>query len=217
MRVKTSFQRSRVLLMAARRTDHSPRLKSEGVILAAHPSGDADLVLRVLLKSEGKVSLLAKHARRSKKQYSGNFDLFDKGTFEYRPMQGKLMPLGSFVPTGSYPGLRTDLDKLTCASVLCECFDLLLREESGDGSEVFELFDLGVKAVEEAGDLKGMLKALYLTLAQLLRFTGFRHPPDDDVPSVRNLLSLLSLAEEHASFRLRTRGMVGELLKRLER
>ena len=45
--------------------------QTEGVVIRSHPSGESDLVLKILTPELGKIALFVKHARSSKKRYAG--------------------------------------------------------------------------------------------------------------------------------------------------
>jgi DNA repair protein RecO (recombination protein O) len=192
----------------------SPPRRSEGIVILTYASGEADLVLRVVTTHGGKVSLIAKHARRSKRAFGGNLELFDRGTFDYRRASPLILgTLSGFTPSKGYRRLREDIDKVVAASALCECVDILVKDESGDGAELFDLVALGLSAMDEATSTKELLKGLNLSLGHLLKMTGFHLSVE--TPGTKSLTRLLDYTEEYGNVRMRTRQPLLDLVQRL--
>ena len=187
----------------------------EGVVIRSFPSGESDLVLRVISSSCGKISLLAKHARKSRKRFGASFDLFDRGLFEIKRGSGNLATVVNFSPQPSLMALRDDLDKFSIGSLLCECFDMLVHEDIAEAEEIFEILSMGFQALAEATDLKQSLRTLFITLASLLRISGFMGGEIDPKPSSKNLLRLLQIVEGCAEKKLICAADVLELVEKL--
>ena len=170
-------------------------IKVNGIILRAYPSAEADLVLRVLSKENGKLSLLAKHARKSKRRFGSGLDVFDRGLFTIAQGGTGLFMLNAFEPERSLNKLREDLDKLVAASCLSECFDLLVKEGNGDEEEIYSLFTLAINAVHDASSRREILKASYVGLSQLLQLLGFIDDELAEAPSINNFTKLLTKIE----------------------
>lgn len=187
----------------------------EGIIIRAFPSGESDLVLRVIGRHEGKVSLLAKHARTSKRRYGSRLDLFDRGVFEVKKGRGSLTLVDKFSPSPAFKNLRDDLARLTIASVLCESFDYLLLEGAGDGDEVYELFNSGLEALDQTRTLKESLRACHTILGNLLSLAGFLDQSQQPEPSAKNLFRLLSHLETCAEKELQSKATLIELVESL--
>src|SRR5262245_38030745 len=145
-----------------------PSWESDGVVMRAYPYADSDLVLRILSKELGKISALAKGSRSNRRKNHYSFDVFDRGRFQLHQGRGSLLLIHSFTPGPAFRSVRTDLDKLSLSSLICEAFDLLIKEGAGDNESVFNTLNLSLEAVEEAKDLREALKASYFSLSNLL-------------------------------------------------
>lgn len=188
----------------------------DGVVIRAYPYGEADLVLRILSPTEGKLSLLARHSRKSRRRFSSSFDLFDRGTFEIRRGNGSLATVTSFSSHPYLAALRSDLDRCTLGMLLCECVDLLTHEGMSETELIYEAFNLGLEGLSEAGSLKEGLRAVFLALAGLLKVSGLLELAAEPGPSLKNLLKLLDRIEQAAEKRLSCREATTQLLHRLD-
>ena len=188
----------------------------EGIVIRVFPSRDSDLVLKVVGKGLGKVSLLAKHARRSKKRFSSSFDLFDRGRFEIKKGRGSLLLVDSFTPSSSFKNVRSDLSKLVGASFICEVFDVLVKEEAEDSADLFDILNLCLDAVEESKELKETLRALYIATGSLLQICGFSSETSK-TPSKKAFLRLIEIVEGVVERKLATKEALVELMTTLRR
>lgn len=189
----------------------------EGIIIRAFPSGESDLVLRVVSRGEGKVSVLAKHARKSKKRFGSRLDLFDRGLFEIRVGRGSLPVVEKFSPGPGLKNLREDLARITIASALCESFDALLLEGAGDGDDLFSLLGSGLERLNDSQTLKESLRACYETLSNLLALSGFLDSTLAEAPSAHALIRLMAHIEECAEKELQSKASLLALLDDLRR
>jgi DNA repair protein RecO (recombination protein O) len=189
----------------------------EGIVIRVYPSGDSDLVLRIITRERGKLSAIAKHARKSRKRFSSGFDIFDRGTFELREGRGSLATVSSFIPQSSFHRLRAELDKLTAASVACECFDLLIKDETRGEEDYYEIINLGLKAIEDASDLREILRSVYALMIGVMNFSGNLPEDFDPQPSAHNLTRLVALLERVSEKELSSRNYLFELVNRLRK
>ena len=172
----------------------------EAIIIRAYPSGESDLVLRLIGNSHGKLSVLAKHARKSKKRFGSRLDVFDRGVFELKTGKGSLQVVENFTPIPAFRHLRDDLSRLTIASVICECFDLLLLEGAEDGDEAYALLSTSLEQLDTSQTLRESLRLCYSALAELLSRSGFWDITTQPEPSAKSLFQLLQHLE-HCSER----------------
>jgi len=181
-----------------------------------HPSGEADLVLRVVRAEGDKVSLLAKNARRSKKRFGSSFDLFDRGRFEVNRGRGALSLVQSFIPGPAWRTVRNDLDRYIAASVLCEVADHLLPEGvEPEGPASHQTVQDTLQAIEDGRDTKEALRALYLGVANLLSIAGFLDQTLTQTPSAHYLRHLLDNVEGVTERKLRSRESLEQTLHTL--
>ena len=185
---------------------------AEGIVIRLYPSREADLVLKVISPRYGKITFLAKHARRSKKRFGTTFDLFDKGVFTLASGKGSMLLVDSFAPSIGYRKIRDDLTKISAGSLVCEAADLLTQENEGENIELFHTLDLTLRAIDDSLDVKQTLRALYLGLGTLLSTAGFGVTNADEAPSARRLVQLLQQVEESTGRRLESKGPILDIL-----
>jgi DNA repair protein RecO len=170
---------------------------------------------QILTPTIGKVSVIARHARGSKKRFPSSLDLFDRGTARLAREKSGAISIKEFTPSHSLQKLRTNLDKLTLASLLCECFELVIQENTGeDSTRLFELLDLSLNAIDEALDVKTMLRATLVALVSLTQAEGIidlsQHPPGSAV-----LNATLNAIERFCERKLLTRSSVNMIISKL--
>lgn len=187
------------------------------IVLRARPYRDSDLMAQLLTPSLGKISVIGRHARGSKKRFPSSLDLFDRGIARIGRERSRGLSIKEFTPSHSLIKLRGDLDKLTLASLLCESFDLVIQEHSGESRrELFEVLDLALNAIEEAGEVRTSLRASVVALGSLVTLEGIAnlssHPPGS-----RMLNATLDAIENFSERRLLTRPSVEPILNRLSK
>lgn len=92
----------------------------EGVVLAVRNWGDAHRIVEVLSAEEGRIGLLARGARASRRRFAGALDLFVSLRLETRT-RGELWSLEAADVRTPRLGIRSSLDALQRASLLAEC------------------------------------------------------------------------------------------------
>lgn len=193
-----------------------PEEPVEGIVLRTFPSRDSDLVLRILTTTHGKLPALAKSARRQTKKFSQNFDVFDRGIFSLKVGRGSLPIVESFAVRPGFKSLRTNLHKLSAASVICEAFDVLMPEYGHEEGGFYEILSATLDAIDQGPELKVVLRACYEGLLALLTRSGYVDPEKEPPPSARALLDLISRAEGFAERQLVSKVMLWEALGALK-
>jgi len=193
------------------------RISSErGIVIRAFPYGESDLILRILGEHSGKVSAIAKGARKSRKRFSGSFDLFDFGMFELKEGKSELYFLQKYTAHKGFNSVRSNWDKLTTASIVCEAFDMLIKEDMGDEVTVFDGLYQGLGAIDKAGSSKEVLKYCHTTLRDLLSYSGFLSA-QAIAPSAKNLLRLIKQIESFSEREMQSRKALLMLLSSLRK
>lgn len=189
----------------------------DGIVIRSQAAGDADLILTVLCEIEGKRSFMAKQARKSRKRFGSSFDIFDTGRFEIKQGRGNLPLVTSYIPASSFRGLRDNLDRLMLASLLCEAFDALLLEESPGEEPFHALLIATLQALNDSGDVRGMLRSSYECIATLLELCGYLERSQLAAPSARGFIQLIQSTEQYAERKLRTKAGVIDIMKQFSR
>jgi DNA repair protein RecO len=185
------------------------------IVLRARPYRDHDLMAQILTPTLGKISAIGRHARGSKKRFPSSLDIFDRGTARIGRERKGALCIKEFTPAHSLTKLRGDLDKLTLASLLCESFDLVVQEHSGDTyPKLFEVLDLALNAIEEAPDVRQALRATLVALNSLVSLEGIADL-SAQTPGSRMLNCALNAIENFAERQLLTRSSVTGIIARL--
>jgi recombinational DNA repair protein (RecF pathway) len=184
-----------------------------GIVLRSRPFRDSDLMAQLLTPTLGKVSVIGRHARGSKKRFPSSLDVFDRGVARLSREKSGALCVKEFTPSHSLVKLRANLDKLTLASLLCESFDVVLQEDTGeDSSEVFEILDLSLNAIDESTELRIALRATLVALTSLTKREGIidlsNHPPGS-----RALNAILDSIERFSERKLMTRSTLAQIMK----
>jgi DNA repair protein RecO (recombination protein O) len=96
-----------------------PRTIGEAIVVRVVDYAEADRVATLLLRSQGKVSALARGARRSRKRYGG-LELFACGEATLREGRGELWALEDFDVARGFPHLPLEVSRVAQAAYACE-------------------------------------------------------------------------------------------------
>ena len=103
-------------------------VKTEAIVLRSYKYGESDLILTLLGRSTGKISVIAKGARKTKSRMRGTLQLFSIG--DYLLYRGKSLYTVTQCETREpFVILREDLSKFAYASYCTEIVRELLPEE----------------------------------------------------------------------------------------
>ncbi len=121
-----------------------PVYTATGLVLHRINLGETDKILTLYTRERGKLSAVAKGARRVTSRFSGATELFTVSRLLLAT--GKSLDIVTQCEIAeSFPGLRADLPRLVRATYFCELLDRLTLEHDATASE--ELFDLTVSAL----------------------------------------------------------------------
>src|SRR5690625_1080684 len=126
--------------------------KTEGIVLRTRDLGEADKILIIYTKEHGKLSAVARGARRSRSRllapsqlFSHSKYLFYKGRSLHSVSQAEL--------ANSFRPLREDISRLAYASYLAELLDVFISE-SEPNAELFRNGLEGFTLMAGADDLE---------------------------------------------------------------
>ncbi len=121
-----------------------PSYTANGLVVHRHDLGEYDRILTLFTREQGKLSAVAKGARRPKSRVSGATDLFTYSRFLLGT--GKNLDVVSQCEIAeSFPDLRYDLERLARATYICELLDRMTLERDAMSSDA--LFDLSIAAL----------------------------------------------------------------------
>ena len=135
--------------------------------------GDYDLILTFLSLQRGKISLIAKSAKKSTKRFAGTLELFSLieivgSTGGKRPGLPVLQEAALRSP---YSAIRSDIKTTAYASYWCELIDKWL-EESQEQSQIYYLLKYVLGALDSGALSAAELSVLFQV--QLLYLSGHR-------------------------------------------
>lgn len=121
-----------------------PSYTATGLVLHRLNTGETDKILTLYTREHGKLSVIAKSARKAGSRLSGATELFTETRFLLASGRSlEIVQQAEIQQT--FPGIRSDLDKLARATYLCELLDRLTSEH--DSLQSVELYDLLLSAL----------------------------------------------------------------------
>lgn len=123
-------------------------LRTEALILRSVDFAESDRILHLLIPGSGRMTVIARGARRSVKRFAGTLDLFNqlRVQIERRRSSG-MSRLDSAQLTQSFAPLRTDPTRFAMGCYLLELLDRL-APEGGSPQDMRRLFDFALSALE---------------------------------------------------------------------
>jgi DNA repair protein RecO (recombination protein O) len=148
---------------------------SEGFLLRATPYGEADLVAALLTRRWGRIAVLAKGARKSRRRFGGALDYFHHLRAEVRPGRsgmGRLLGVELVRPFGR---LRENVEAYWAGSQVLEVARLGTRE--GDPDEpFFSLVEATLAALDRGGEPRSLVRVFQ---ARALAALGYGLPVEE--------------------------------------
>lgn len=194
----------------------------EGIVIKLHPYRDADMILKVLTYSHGKLSILARGSRNEGSRHKHHFDLLDRGIFELKAGRGSLFSLSFFRSGKGFLDIRRSLDKLAIASLILESFDHLIPEsrpqdDCDDSEDYFNCLQLGLEALNNSSELKESLKSAFLSIDFALERSGYGSFSQEHQPSSKSLMLLIEKVEQVTERELLSKRTIIELIRSLQK
>jgi len=144
-------------------------IRTEGIVLRRRDFGESDRILVIFTKKLGRISGIAKGARKPSSKISGHLELFSRVSFLVS--RGRNLQLITQAETiESYDQLRADLSGIGQGSYLVELVDAVTMEE-GSNVRLYELLTTTLKALDRGLDRTVVIRFFEL---HLLGLTGFQ-------------------------------------------
>lgn len=143
-------------------------------MLHTTPLRESDLIVSVLTQDWGKVSAVARGARRSKKRFMGGVSGLDAGIFEFEGIakNNSLYSLSGISQREVWLGLRNDFFKLSFASHCLEVTNLFSPEGDFDSGKLLPPLLATLTNIDKGTDKReGVREILRWNLA-VLKFSG---------------------------------------------
>ena len=145
-------------------------LKTKGIVLARVDYGEADRIITVLTEDYGKLSLMAKGARRLKSKLAGGVELFSVNEISFINGRGEVGTLISARMAKNYPDVLKDIDRVQSGYEMLKKINK--NTEQDVGGEYFGMLNKGLEALND-NKINFQLLMLWFE-AQLLNLAGHR-------------------------------------------
>ena len=142
---------------------------TEALLLRKIPHGEADYILSLFTRDLGKVSGLAKNAKKSMKRFGGRLEPFVHTRVRLKDRTGGLKFIEDAETVRVFHTLMEDIELFTWGSYLLEYTDIVLPRETPNG----ELFDLLIRTLGELDSKKCVLPLVLGFQLDALSLSGY--------------------------------------------
>lgn len=144
---------------------------SPAILLRRFDFGDYDLILSFLTLRKGKISVIAKNAKKSRKRFAGLLEPFTALNLVCRtPRNGGMTVLQEASMENPFAGIRGDVIRTAYASYWAELVHGWL-EEIRPQPGIFHLLQYGLDALDRGGMIPGAISIVFQI--RFLSLTGF--------------------------------------------
>jgi DNA repair protein RecO (recombination protein O) len=180
--------------------------KATGINLKAMPIGETDRLLTILTREQGLIRAVAPGARKHKSRLGGRSGQFVIN--DLLVIQGKQLDKVVQAETvQSFPGLATDLTKLTASQYLAELVLCQALSEQPQG-ELFSLFVEHLERLEQAS-AQGVMAGLCQGIFHLLALAGIAPEVQRCCVSQQTIQPSLGVVNWQAGFSAIAGGVIG--------
>ncbi|PIE63625.1 MAG: DNA repair protein RecO [Desulfobacterales bacterium] len=141
----------------------APDFSTKAILLRKIEYGDHDYIITFLTQSHGKMSVMAKNAKKSVQRFSGALDLFSLNHIQCAfPKRNKnsMVMLTQAEPENAFVEIRFDLVKVTYASYWCEILYLWM-EEGRIQEDLYELLYFCLDMLSRSAIEPGVLSLFF--------------------------------------------------------
>lgn len=173
-----------------------------GIILKRRNVGEADRILTVYTKEEGKITIKAKGVRKISSKRASHIEPLNKAVLSLYKTGGT--PILTEIDTlVSYESIKTNLSRVALAYHICELVDSLCPE----GQENKEVFAMLENMLESLGSQQRLGSAIHAFEVDLLRNLGYISG-NEDLSGAKASQFIEELLEK----KLKTRQILPQLL-----
>jgi len=140
--------------------------QTPAIVLTVKDYGEADLIVTFLTPGGGRLTGMAKHAKKSRRRFAHCLEPLSRVNFFLSPRRGELEFLQKGELVKSYPALRRDLKRLGAAAVLAELAGELAGPPEAYG-EIFATLEEALGLLEEGPPPESLLPVFLLRLLSL--------------------------------------------------
>lgn len=144
---------------------------TEAIVLRTRPVGEADVFATLLTRTEGKVEVVARGARRGRSRLLAATQPFTES--KVLVWRGRTADsLSQAEVLRSFRGLQQDLDRLACATYTAELLDHFLAEREPN-PQLYALWRAGLEYLCGAQGRAALLKGVHVFELRLMRILGY--------------------------------------------
>jgi len=146
------------------------QFRTQAIILSRRDFGESDRLLKLFTPDYGKLSAIAKGARKPRSKLGGHIELFARSdVLIHKGRSLDILVQAELIDP--YLGLRDDLRRAAYANYAAELLDRFTADEDVSQAELFALLDQSLRRIADAADPR--LAARFYEL-HLLDLAGFR-------------------------------------------
>ena len=152
----------------------STSFNEPGIVLRISPVKEADLIASILTENNGKISVFARGARKSKKRYMGGIDVFDCALFEYvQKGEQDLYFLNSLCQREVWTKIRNSLKTFALSSLCIEATNIFAHEGDPEGKFLFAPLRTCMRELNQADNPKTAYQITVQYFLELLSISGY--------------------------------------------
>lgn len=144
--------------------------KTEGIVLKRRNFGEADRILTILTKYNGKIQVKAPGVRRIPSRRSSHVELLNFSLLTLYASSGSFMPIVTEAQTlEDFSEVKDNLEKIGCAYYICELINGFCPDNQ-ENREVFFLLQSTLSSLSRNNDMKLVIKYFEKELLTKLGF-----------------------------------------------
>lgn len=145
-------------------------LQRTGIIVGVQDHREADRIVRLLTPDNGRITALARAARKSNRRFGGALDIGNRVEATLRPPKGAWWGLDAATLQDGRTHTRKDLERITLLAYAAEVCGKLAREDHPE-PKLFGLLDMALSLIDAMTNAPSPLFRLGLE-AKALTFAG---------------------------------------------
>lgn len=146
-------------------------LTDEAIVIGVLDYRESDRIIHLYTKEHGRLSGIARGARKSVKRFSGTFELFARLSLDFLPAES-LATIRSAEPITIYPGIRTALESIAHAAYAVELVAAITPERLAN-KRVYRLLSV---YLEQLDTVPADPSDRHFFEMNLLNILGYRPP-----------------------------------------
>lgn len=144
--------------------------KSPAVILRCRDYGDTDRIVVLYTRDHGKLSGIAKGAKKSRKRFANVLEPFTCAQFLFSKRgRDSLALLENCDPISHYEAIRNDLEKTLLASYLVDLIEQFTAEGKKN-DDLYELLVVFLSLIEEGNTSESLIRFFEIRLLKILGY-----------------------------------------------